>query len=362
MSTSLLYHAFGIRGYRYVRSEYVDGGVVFRIMQDRGQLVCSACGSSPVILRGSTERRFRAPPIGGKPVTIAFSVPRIECLRCGVVRQVEVAFAKPRRQHTRSFERYVLELSRFMTILDVARHLGVSWDVVKDLQKQDLTRRFAKPRLKDLRLMAIDEIAVRKGQRYMTVVLDLETGVVVHVEEGRTSKTLDPFWRRLRSSGAQVEAVAIDFSAAYAKALRDNLPHAVMVFDRFHLVKLMNEKLSKLRRVIQRTAEEEERKVLKGTRWLLLMKPENLDEDRGEQERLEAALRLNAPLATAYYLKEDLRLLWDQDNKAKAEEFLEGWLEHARISEIPSSSNSRSRHCMNHGRSLSDELPYAFPG
>ena len=335
MSTSLLYHAFGVRGHRYVRSEYLAGGVVFSIQQDREHLSCPACGTSAVILRGRTDRRFLAPPIGGKPVTIAFSVPRIECLSCGVVRQVEVGFAKPRRQHTRSFERYVLELSRFMTILDVARHLGVGWDLVKDLQKQDLTRRYQKPRLKDLRLLAIDEIAVRKGQRYMTVVLDLETGVVVHVEEGCTSRTLDPFWRRLRSSGARVEAVAIDLSAAYVKALRKNLPRAVMVFDRFHVVKLMNEKLSKLRRVVQGTAEKEERKVLKGTRWLLVKKPENLDEDRGEKERLETALRLNAPLAAAYYLKEDLRLFWEQDNKVKAEEYFDEWLERARASEIP---------------------------
>ena len=76
-------------------------------------------------------------------------VPRVQCLVCGVVRQVEIAFADPRRGYTRSFERYVLELSRRMTIRDVASQLGVGWDVIKDIQKRDLMRRFAKPRLKE---------------------------------------------------------------------------------------------------------------------------------------------------------------------------------------------------------------------
>ena len=80
-----------------------------------------------------------------------------------MVRQVEVPFADPRRSYTRSFERYALELWRRMTIRDVARHLGVGWDLIKDIQKRDLSRRFAKPKLKHLRHIAIDEIAIAKG-------------------------------------------------------------------------------------------------------------------------------------------------------------------------------------------------------
>lgn len=332
MSTSLLYHAFGVRGYCLRRTEYEGGGVVFTIEQEPGHLSCPACRCRDVVRRGGTARTFRAPPIGGRPVSIALEVPRVECRGCGLVRQVQVAFAEGKRRHTKTFERYVLELSRLMTILDVARHLGVGWDLVKEIQKRDLTRRYSRPRLKNLRRIAIDEIAVRKGHRYMTVVLDLDTGAVVHVEEGRSSTTLDPFWRRLRRSGARVEAVGMDFCAAYVKAVRDNLPEAATVFDHFHVVKLMNEKLSQLRREIQRTAEREAKKVLKGTRWLLLKNPDNLDDERKEPERLAAALELNAPLATAYYLKEDLRQLWAQGNKEDATTFLDGWLERARAS------------------------------
>ena len=140
------------------------------------------------------------------------------------MRQVKVPFADPRRSYTRSFERYVLELSRRMTIRDVAHHLDVGWDMVKDIQKRDLSRRYAKPKLKHLRAIAIDEIAVAKGHRYLTVVMDLESGAVVFVGDGKGADALKPFWKRLRPSGAKIEAVAMDMSGAYRSAVRAHLP------------------------------------------------------------------------------------------------------------------------------------------
>jgi transposase len=246
------------------------------------------------------------------------------------VRQAEVPFAPGQHQYTKRFARYVLELAHHMTMWDVAQHLGVSWNLVKALLKEDLERRFARPRLKDLRLMAIDEICIGRGHRYLTVVLDLETGVVVFVGDGKGTRALDPFWKRLRRSRARIQAVALDMSQAYIRAVKDHLPDAVMVFDHFHVVKLMNDKLADLRRQLQREAEAKEKEVLKGTRWLLVKNPENLDDNRNEGDRLQQALALNAPLAAAYYLKEDLRQLWDQPNKESAARFLEGWIERAR--------------------------------
>lgn len=114
-----------------------------------------------------------------------------------------------------------------------------------------------------------------------------------------------------------------------------NLPRAVLVFDRFHIIKLMNEKLTQLRRELQREAEVGlDKDVLKGTRWLLLKAPDNLDEVRNEHERLEEALSLNKSLATAYYLKEDLRQIWSQQSRLKASRFLTDWCRRARASGI----------------------------
>ena len=127
MSTSLLYHAFGIRGYKYVRTDYPDGQVIFTIRQAPETCRCSACGSTRVQSRGHVERRFRSLPIGSRTTAVVLPIPRVECRACGVVRQVEVPFAEARRTYTRGFERYALELPRWMTIRDIARHLNVSW-------------------------------------------------------------------------------------------------------------------------------------------------------------------------------------------------------------------------------------------
>jgi transposase len=335
MSTSLLYHAFGIVGYHYVSQSFQEGKVTFRIEQPRQRHRCSSCGSAEVWDQGGTERTLRMIPIGSKPTFVTLKVPRVLCFDCGLVRQVKIGFADPKKRYTRSFERYVLELSRHMTIQDVAQHLDVSWDTVKEIQAASLQRRFGKPKLHKLKQIAIDEIAIAKGHRYLTVVLNLLTGAVVFVGDGKGVDALKPFWRRLRRARAKIVAVATDLSKAYCRAVRDHLPKAVHVFDHFHVIKLFNEKLSALRRELYRQlSDDADRKILKGTRWLLLMNPENLNAERHEKERLDEALRLNAPLATAYYLKEDLRRLWSQDSKRAARLLLRDWIARARASGI----------------------------
>src|SRR6202035_1364555 len=184
------------------------------------------------------ERPSKTVPIGGKPVAVVLAIPRVECPACDLIRQVPIAFADPRRSYTHAFERYALDLSRHMTIQDVAKHLGVSWDTIKDIQKRDLHRRFQKPRLRQLKQIAIDEICVGAGHRYLTVVLDLRTGAVVFVGDGKGADALKPFWKRLKAARAKVEAVATDMSAAYIEAVTHHLPHATLVFDRFHVMKL----------------------------------------------------------------------------------------------------------------------------
>jgi transposase len=335
MSTSLLYHAFALRGYQYVRTHFLEGEVYFVIQPKPGLLLCSACGSGDVLKRGRTVRCFRTVPIGSKPTSLVLPVQRVGCRRCRSVRQVRLGFADPQRSYTRAFERHALELSRRMTIKDVAGQLRAGWDVIKDIQLRDLQRRFARPRLHEVCLIAVDEIAVAKGHHYLTVVLDLATGVVVFVGDGKGADALDAFWRRLRRSRAAVRAVAIDMSAAYIQAVTRHLPRAVLIFDHFHIVSLLNDKLSELRRQLHNQANtNQEKKVLKGTRWLLLKNPENLDLRRNERQRLEEALELNKPLATAYYLKEDLRQFWQQENKTTATRFFNDWLGRARASEI----------------------------
>lgn len=335
MSQGLLYHAFGIRGYQY-RSCRFEAGVMFvRIEESRKSLRCSACGSARVFRQGTVERTFRSLPIGSRPVVIEFAVPRVRCRDCGMVRQVEVQFADAHRRSTKRFERYVLELLEFATVADVARHLGMSWNSVRDIEQRFLEKHFAKPKLKHVRRLAIDEIHVGHGQQYQTIVIDADSGCVLFVGDGKAATALDPFWRRLRASHAKIEAVAIDMSAAYIQAALTHLPNASIVFDRFHIMKLFNEKLSDLRRELYREARDgRQKRVLKGTRWLLLKNWENLDDDRNEWKRLEAALDLNRPLAIAYYMKEELREFWEQPGPLTAQRFLDDWCRRAEASGI----------------------------
>ena len=335
MSTSLLYHMFGIRGYEYRKVEFFEGRACFTIEQPRERYRCSECGSPAVHAQGHKDRFLQTVPIGLKPTFISLKVARVICFRCEHSRQVKVPFADPRRTYTHSFERYALELSKATTIQDTARHLDVSWDIIKDIQKRNLHRRFGQPKLKKLKEIAIDEIAIGKGHTYFTIVLDLRSGAVVYVGDGKGAAALTAFWKRLRAAHAKIKAVATDMSKAYIQAVRENLPKAVHVFDHFHVIKLFNEKLSAFRRELFRELTDEgQRKILKGTRWLLLKNPENLDPLRNEKQRLQDALDLNTPLTIAYYLKEDLRQIWQQTNKANARRVLEDWIRRADVSGV----------------------------
>ena len=159
MSTRLLYHGFGIRGYPCLKTAYEGGQVIFTLGQERGDLRGAACGSRRVIRRGGEVRHFRGLPIGARPVQIVLEVPRVSCADCGKVRQVSIAFADARRSYTHACARYVRELSQRMTIRDVAEHLGVGWDLVKDLQHRYRSRKYRRIKRKHVRQIAIDEIS-----------------------------------------------------------------------------------------------------------------------------------------------------------------------------------------------------------
>ncbi|KKL13663.1 hypothetical protein LCGC14_2523510 [marine sediment metagenome] len=335
MSTSLLYHGFGIQGYQYVRTIYRAGKIIFFIKPAPFSLRCPVCDSKRIKRRGTKIRMFRTLPIGSKPVFIQLPIQRVQCLCCNAIRQVKIHFAKWRRTYTHAFERYALSLSKHMTILDVANHLGVSWDLIKEIQKHYLAKKYKSPRLKHVTRIAIDEISIGKGHRYLTVVLDLKSGAVIFVGDGKGVDSLKPFFKRLRYSKAEIKAVAIDMSPSYIAAVLENLPESTIVFDHFHVIKLYNDKLSELRRAIHREAEGPlQKKVLKGTRWLLLKNSYNLNDQKNERERLEEALSLNKPLATAYYLKEDLRQVWIQGCKSDAKIILTDWIKKAQSTGI----------------------------
>jgi transposase len=335
MSTSFLYHAIGLKDYEYVHQKFEDGSVVFRVRPKWQLLRCPACKSKRVVRRGLYLRKLRSLPIGRKPIWLMVEVPRIWCALCGCVRRIHLGIVEPKRSYTRAFERYVLDLTKVMTLKDVALFLGIGWDCVKDILKRNLIRRFSRPRLKHVRYLAIDEISVRKGYKYLTLVMDIDSGAVLFVGTGKGAEALKPFWLMLRRSQAKIQAVATDMSAAYIGAVLENLPKVPLVFDHFHVVKLMNEALTQIRRGLHHELKDVlGKKVLKGTRWILLKNPENLSAEHDEAARLQKALKLNEPLATAYYMKEDLRQFWSQPDKDTAHTVIDDWIARAQSSGI----------------------------
>ena len=222
-----------------------------------------------------------------------------------------------------------------MTIKDVSQRLGLSWHTVKEIDKEHLKKHYSKPPLKHVRYIAIDEFAYHKGHKYKTVVYDLENGCALYVGEGRDAEALKLFWKRLKCSGAKIKAVATDMWPAYWATAMEALPNASIVFDLFHIVKKYNECLDQVRMAIYKDEKDlNKRNVIKGTKWILLKNEKNLNEEKNEKKRLKEVLKVNEPLSIAYYLKDELRMIWQQSGFHEASKAIDRWYDRAQASGI----------------------------
>ena len=228
----------------------------------------------------------------------------------------------------------IVDSSHFMTILDVAGWFDLSWNTVKEVVKASLEKDYKRIGYRKVKQIGIDELYIGKKHKFITLVTDLESGRIIWVGMGRGSNALREFWRRFKISGARLQAVAMDMSGAYALSVREHAPHAILTFDRFHVIKLMNERLDDIRReLVRKTEDKEGQKAVKGLRWLLLSRPGKLR--ASAKEKLDAALALNGPLSVAYLLKEELGLLWEQADGRQAWNFMRAWCAKAKASKIP---------------------------
>jgi transposase len=281
-------------------------------------------------------RSWESAPLGLTPVDVVMDSPRVKCLECGAKTWHQPTFANGQRRITKTFEAFIERQLTRLTIQDVVEMYGLSWNTVSEIDLARL-KKLARPKLGGLKRLAIDENYLGARHGFVTIVLDLDTKAIVSVLKGRGKAALKPFFAKLKQARAQVKAVATDMSGGYIAAVMEYLPKAALVFDRFHVVKLMNEKLTDLRReMYHELTDKMHRKVLKGTRWLLVMNPENLKQNAkvDEKAQLKEALQLNESLSVAYYLKEDLRQFWNQKSKQAAEKFLEAWCRRADASGI----------------------------
>jgi len=254
MSNSLINRDLGLRDYVLVRTERKKNEIYYHLHDPKPS--CPACGSEDVARDGVVPRSIRIAGLENKLCYAVIQVPRVRCRKCHAARRGKPRFADPNKSYSRSFERSVLRHIRLSSSLkDVAGHVGYDWHIIKDMHKQALKRQFGKTPLKRLKHIAIDEIYLGRKLKYRTVVLDLDSGAIVYVGQGRDGEALQPFWRSLHGSGARVKAVAMDMSRAYAAAVTRNLPKAKIAFDPFHVIKLMNERLDDIRRRLTHEAE-----------------------------------------------------------------------------------------------------------
>ena len=336
MNGSLLYQAYGVQGYSYSSTEY-KGNAIFLHLKTitRKRHTCPQCGGHAVIKYGVIRRTLHNLPFGSKPCNLSLQIQRFCCKECGSVWQSDIPFTHGEVSYTYRFSRYVLDLLRMgNTIKDVAQHLHVGWNMVKEIHKKYLTSKYSRPDIKLVRRIGIDEFSTRKGHVYKTIVVDLDTGRIIHVGDGKGKEALEGFWKRVRRNKVKIEIVTSDLSAAFIASVMENAPGAIHVYDKFHVTKLVNEAVDTVRRLVYaQETDLERRKIIKGSRWLLLTKDRD-DFDDEKKKRLDNILETNKPLFQAYYLKEDIDQIWMQHSKEEGERQLQYWCERAKETKL----------------------------
>lgn len=262
------------------------------------------------------------------------STRRILCRQCGASTREPITFcAGPYLGYTKWLTHYVLALRKEMSITAVADLTGLHWDSVKNIEKTYLSKKYQKVSLGEVQYLGIDEVYLGRKLGYITVVRDLVEGTVLFIGKGKGGEALEPFGNRLRRKGRQIKAVVIDMSNAYGAWISEALPAAQIVYDHFHVIKLMNERMDGLRRSTMNKLADEQKKELKGKRFLLLRNQESLSAEAAQElKKLRFEFK---DLGTASMMKEYLRNIYKMaDCCQTARMAFTLWCEKAEVSGI----------------------------
>ena len=337
MSTSFLYHTQHINGFKHQRYIYQGDSVIQLIT--RKQFRCRHCNSSKVSRSFLRTKDIQGNKSGTKTHYFRVNVHRIYCPNCKKRDVEEFSFLSHSKSRiTKSFERSIIELRPEMSISAISKHFDVDWRIVKKIEKAYLGKKYARIPLSHVTTIGIDEIHVHKKSdkingkdKFITVVRDLKSGAVLFVGQGKSSETLAPFQKKLKRSGAQLEFIAIDMSAAFTSWAKKNYPDALIIYDHFHVIKRMNKAVNDVRKRTcaelnkpqeNETAEEknhreEKSKGLKGKRFIVLYGEERLD---AEKKKELNDLRANyQDLGDATAIKEELRNIYRCTSASKAD-------------------------------------------
>lgn len=309
MSTTLLKNTQGIRGFQHQSFEYSPEKLIWRIKRRKFQ--CSYCGGEKLFIEKLKEKHVQGLPMGRSQTYFEFKVHRIYCYRCHCRVMEKFHFlSSPKTRITKELERRILNDRHEMSIRSVAEKYRLRWELVKEIEKRDPERKYARIQTAHVRRIGIDEIHTGtnpdRSQRYLTVVRDLNSGEVIHIDEGKGVAALDGLSRKLRKK--KLKIVAMDMSNAYSTWVEKHFPKARIVFDHFHVIKLMNERLDKLRRRYIAELDESQRSQFKRLRMLFLRNMEDLDAD--SLLILRNMRKHFRELADAHMFKESLRSIY----------------------------------------------------
>jgi transposase len=299
---------------------------LIRIEPDRRfRPVCHACGGPARTVHSHARKFVRDLDFGGHEMMLQIEYRKIWCDACGGVRVEQLEFVDTSQRITNRLAAYAVQLCRWgMSIQVVARHLNLDPKTVKALDHAALEVEFGRTCYDGLVRLAIDEIAVRKGHSYMTVVLDYDTGRVIWMGAGRQIETLDEFFRNMPETARHgIQAVALDMWDAYINAVKRWCPNADIVFDLFHVVKAFNEVIDDIRNEEFRKADRQGQEVLKGSKYILLKRRKNLKPK--QRIRLKEILALNERLNICYWLKDLLPAIWDYVSPTWANSAIDAW-------------------------------------
>jgi transposase len=289
--------------------------------------------------RGEGARRWRALDLGSTRAYLEAEAPRVECRQHGVV-VARTAWARHGSRFTKAFEQQVAWLATHCSKSAICELMRISWPTVGRI----IARVVADERLRrgdpldGLTRIGIDELSFRKGQRYITVVVDHDTGRLVWAAEGRDKQTVIAFFEQLgEERAARIRLVSSDLGEWITRAVLECCPQATLCLDPYHVVALASNALDEVRREVwqqaRRAGDTTGARWLKGARWALWKRPERLTER--QHAKLATIEHVNRRLYRAYLLKEQLRLVF-HSTPEEAVELLEAWLVWARRSRIPS--------------------------
>jgi transposase len=306
---------------------FEDGGLILTFRRGFRRLTCPICGTSVAGRFEEKTRRWRHLAVWGLPTFLEGPIRRLRCPTCQSVRTERVPWARPNSDFTQPFEDVVGFLAQRLNRTAVAELTGVAWETVGRIAGRLVAEKLDGRRFEGLRRLGVDEIAYRRHHEYLTVVVNHDTGKVIWVAAGKSAETLSAFFLELSpEQRASIELVSLDLSAAYQKSLREQLPNAQIVFDKFHVAQLAQKALDEVRRDLVRDLAPDQRSALKKSRWALLRRPDTAPNPEKDEAKLSAIQKHNAPLYRGYLLKESLLEILDAPTRPQAEGEAEAWL------------------------------------